>query len=84
MEAQFNSVERVQNYSEKVVQEDDPNDESSLRLVDPATLPKDWPAVGEIRGQGIMMAYRDGPLVLKGVDFEVAGGEKIGIAGRTG
>ena len=30
------------------------------------------------------MAYRDGPLVLKGVTFNVAGGQKIGVCGRTG
>ena len=29
-------------------------------------------------------AIRDGPLVLKDIDFSVKGGEKIGIAGRTG
>lgn len=30
------------------------------------------------------MRYRDGPLVLKDLTFDVKGGEKIGVVGRTG
>jgi ABC-type branched-subunit amino acid transport system ATPase component len=35
-------------------------------------------------GTNVQMRYRDGPLVLKGLSFSVKGGEKIGVAGRTG
>lgn len=77
---QMNSVERVKTYSEDVPQEDDDND----KLIDPATLPEHWPAQGNVEGQAVEMAYRDGPLVLKGISFKIAGSEKIGVAGRTG
>ena len=43
-----------------------------------------WPQEGKIRAHNISMAYRGGPLVLKGVSFEFQGKEKVGIAGRTG
>src|SRR3546814_9667948 len=32
----------------------------------------------------MQLRYRDGPLVLKGLDFQINPREKIGIAGRTG
>ncbi len=76
----MNSVERVKNYSERVVQEDEDND----RLVDPESIPAEWPSEGRIEGRNVQMAYRDGPLVLKGLDFSIKGAEKVGIAGRTG
>jgi len=35
--------------------------------------------------EGVKLAYRPGlPLVLKGLDLTVRGGEKVGIVGRTG
>lgn len=46
--------------------------------------PADWPVTGSVVFDNVQMRYRDGPLVLKGVSFGVNGGEKIGIAGRTG
>jgi ABC-type multidrug transport system fused ATPase/permease subunit len=46
--------------------------------------PADWPSAGKIVGHEVAMGYRDLPLVLKGVDFEVAPKQKIGVAGRTG
>ena len=83
-EAQMNSVERLKNYAETVPQEDESPAEPLLDPTDPKQLPADWPAVGAIEGADVHMRYRDGPLVLRGVDFNVKGGEKIGIAGRTG
>ena len=41
-------------------------------------LPAGWPKTGEVSGSGVKMSYRDGPLVLKGIDFDVLGSEKIG------
>jgi ATP-binding cassette, subfamily C (CFTR/MRP), member 1 len=81
-EAQMNSVERVKYYIDNIDQEEDgtqkgPDGKSVV-------IPDDWPLEGAVVGTGVEMRYRDGPLVLKGVDFSVQGGEKIGVAGRTG
>ncbi|KAG5177321.1 P-loop containing nucleoside triphosphate hydrolase protein [Tribonema minus] len=47
--------------------------------------PEGWPAKGAITFRGVSLRYRpDLDLVLNNVTFEVRGGEKIGIAGRTG
>lgn len=43
-----------------------------------------WPENGNISFRNVKMRYRDGPLVLKGVSMDIMGGEKVGIAGRTG
>jgi len=51
--------------------------------VNPA--PDAWvPAAGALTFTGVEMRYRDGPLVLKGVDFAVEGGASVGVVGRTG
>ena len=76
LEAQFNSVERVMEYSEDIAQEGGSNERDDI--------PADWPTHGAIRGEKIEMRYRDGPLVLKGVSFDIQSHEKVGIAGRTG
>ena len=46
--------------------------------------PPEWPTEGRVRFERVSMRYRDGPLVLKDVSFEVQPKDKIGIAGRTG
>ncbi|KAG2530824.1 hypothetical protein JM18_001572, partial [Phytophthora kernoviae] len=49
------------------------------------TLAPDWPRTGAVEFTNVAMRYRDDlPLVLKGVSFSVASGEKVGICGRTG
>ncbi|ETO63934.1 hypothetical protein F444_18435 [Phytophthora nicotianae P1976] len=49
------------------------------------TTPKSWPSRGTIRFDQLCLRYRpELPLVLRGVDMEVAEGEKVGICGRTG
>lgn len=77
LEAQMNSVERVKNYSENVDQEEETVGEA-------AELPPGWPTVGAIEGRDVEMRYRDGPLVLKGLNFSIEEGQKVGVAGRTG
>ncbi|OQR90531.1 multidrug resistance-associated protein 1, partial [Achlya hypogyna] len=48
-------------------------------------LPADWPATGKVEFADVSFRYKPtDPLVLKNVSFAVAGGEKIGIVGRTG
>lgn len=44
-----------------------------------------WPALGSIHFRDVSLRYRPNtPVVLKGVEFEVKGGEKVGVVGRTG
>ena len=63
---------------------------SPLQLVlpGPATaLPASaaWPTRGAISFRGVRLRYRDNtPVVLDGLSFDIAGGEMVGICGRTG
>ncbi len=50
----------------------------------PVEIPDSWPSKGIIKFENLHMSYRDGPMVLKGVDFETTSTEKVGIVGRTG
>lgn len=78
-EAQMNSVERVLHYMNHIDQEQSivPGNQA---IIPPAS----WPEQGIIEVSNLQMRYRDGPLVLKAVDFTTSSCEKIGIAGRTG
>jgi len=79
VENSMNSTERLIYYSNELPSEATPAPDS---LFKPAP---DWPENGEIKFEGVQMRYRNGlPLVLKGVDLHVRGGERIGIVGRTG
>jgi ABC-type multidrug transport system fused ATPase/permease subunit len=50
-----------------------------------AAITPEWPNVGEIVLSNLKMRYRsDTPLVLKGLNVTIAGGERIGVVGRTG
>ena len=77
LEAQMNSVERIKYYADNIVSEEPDKGKNP-------DLPEDWPQQGNIVAKDIYMRYRDGPMVVKGVSFQVSGGEKVGIAGRTG
>ena len=47
--------------------------------------PEHWPSKGRIGFQDVSLTYYPGgPQVLKNLNLEVTGGEKIGVAGRTG
>merc|ERR1712137_315990 len=46
---------------------------------------QEWPQKGQITLKNLHMRYRhDTPLVLKGLDVTIQGGERIGVVGRTG
>ena len=48
-------------------------------------LQDEWPQKGEIVLRNLQMRYRkDTPLVLKGLNLEIHGGERVGVVGRTG
>lgn len=80
----------------KVAASENPNDDDddgkppALRAVsmcggEVEQVPKDWPQKGQIVLQNLMMKYRaDTPLVLKGLNLIIKGGERIGVVGRTG
>ncbi|KAJ3017159.1 UNVERIFIED_CONTAM: hypothetical protein HDU68_011823 [Siphonaria sp. JEL0065] len=75
VEVQLNSIERLVEYLGISI-EDQGGDEKSGQT---------WPSNGSIKFQGVKMRYQSHlPLVLKGVDFEIRGGDKIGVIGRTG
>jgi len=81
-ESDFNSVERVVQYLE-------PAPEAPADTQDPdlarGLAAGGWPAAGAISVRALTLRYRPGlPLVLRGLTFEVAGGEKVGLVGRTG
>lgn len=70
------STERIYYYGTHL------DEEPPLHLKD---VPDSWPQKGEIVFNNVQMRYRDGlPLVLQGLNMTVAGGERIGVVGRTG
>ena len=70
------STERLHYYGTEL------DEEPPLHMRD---IPDSWPQKGEIVFNEVQMRYRDGlPLVLQGLNMTVAGGERIGIVGRTG
>ncbi|CAH7667979.1 P-loop containing nucleoside triphosphate hydrolase protein [Phakopsora pachyrhizi] len=73
-----NSVERLSRYAYNLPQEPCNSGTGS-------SPPFDWPSKGSIRAKNIFMRYRPSlPEAIKGMSFEIQGGERIGIVGRTG
>ncbi|KAA6366261.1 MAG: ABC transporter: Multidrug resistance-associated protein, ATP binding protein [Streblomastix strix] len=59
--------------------------ELSRSEINPVDPPQNWPASGRIQFDNVSVRYRSGlPYVLKDVSFDLKGGEKIGVCGRTG
>lgn len=76
MESSFNSVERVQEYT-NIELEAERHTETNL---DPS-----WPAKGKIDVENLVVSYRLGlPPILKGITFTIQPLQKIGVCGRTG
>jgi ATP-binding cassette subfamily C (CFTR/MRP) protein 1 len=78
VEAQMSSVERVLFYTDHI------KPEAPEHIPENDPEPGSWPSGGKIEFQDVSMRYRDGPLVLKGINLTVYPGEKVGVCGRTG
>ncbi len=77
MENGMNSTERLHYYGTQL--------EKEAPLKTDVQVPPSWPEKGEIVFDNVEMRYRPNlPLVLDGLNLHVAGGERIGIVGRTG
>ncbi len=72
------SVERILDYQ---VLEVEAPEETSSEVV---KLPSDWPSEGRIEFDRLSLEYVPGEPVLKTVSFQVTGGSKVGVVGRTG
>ncbi|EMC91328.1 hypothetical protein BAUCODRAFT_39495 [Baudoinia panamericana UAMH 10762] len=76
VENNMNSTERIHYYGTKL------EEEAPLHTID---VRPTWPEKGEVVFDNVEMRYRAGlPLVLKGLNMHVKGGERIGVVGRTG
>lgn len=76
VENAMNATERLHYYGTQL------EEEAPLYLT---KVRSTWPEKGEIIFDNVQMRYRAGlPLVLRGLSMKVAGGERIGIVGRTG
>ncbi|KAL1957525.1 hypothetical protein VTO42DRAFT_5751 [Malbranchea cinnamomea] len=76
VENNMNATERLHYYGTELEQE------PPLHL---GEVDKSWPQSGSISFTDVQMRYRPGlPLVLRGLNMEIRGGERIGIVGRTG
>lgn len=70
------SVERIIEYSKL---------ESEAPLESDYKFPKGWPKYGAIRFENVFLTYASSSEpVLRNLCFDIRGGEKIGIVGRTG
>ncbi|KNA07233.1 hypothetical protein SOVF_173760 [Spinacia oleracea] len=74
---QIISVERLYQYM------DIPSE--ALEVINDSRPPQNWPSVGKVEIYNLQIRYRiDTPLVLKGINCVIEGGDKVGIVGRTG
>jgi hypothetical protein len=79
----MNSVERARFYTNGIAHE------AASTVPDADSAPEvsgsSWPCSGKIEFEGASMRYREGlKLVMDRVSFSIAGGERVGIVGRTG
>ncbi|KAM7452870.1 hypothetical protein BLSTO_06390, partial [Blastocystis sp. subtype 1] len=70
------SIERIRDFCKKAQPE--------APMASAVPPPAGWPSEGRVELQDVQMRYRDGPLILKGVNLRVEPHEKVGIVGRTG
>lgn len=77
IETRMTSIERLK-YFAKIPAEPQTKKEAVV-------VPDSWPACGAIVAKGVAVRYASHlPQVLKGINFEVTPGSRVGIVGRTG
>ncbi|KFQ45688.1 Canalicular multispecific organic anion transporter 2, partial [Nestor notabilis] len=77
LETNIVAVERIKEYSE--------TETEAPWVIEGKSPSEDWPSKGELEFVNYSVRYRKGlDLVLKDLNLQVHGGEKIGIVGRTG
>lgn len=77
IETNIVAVERIKEYGE--------TKQEAPWEIESAKVPRQWPEEGKVTFENFKVRYREGlDLVLRGVSFNVTGGEKVGIVGRTG
>ena len=81
LENEFNSVERLDAYCEKM-----PEEAAAVLASDKELLSTAWPTKGEIVFDQISLSYPSRPdvLILKKLSLKVNAAEKVGVIGRTG
>ncbi|KAK2954208.1 Multidrug resistance-associated protein [Blattamonas nauphoetae] len=88
LEARMASLQRIKFYTQNIPQEKSRVESEGIRpntAHSTQTVPSDWPANGSVIFENVSFRYRPGlPLVLRNVSFEIEGGQKIGVCGRTG
>eukprot|EP00928_Gymnodinium_smaydae_P079240 TRINITY_DN63215_c0_g1_i1.p1 TRINITY_DN63215_c0_g1~~TRINITY_DN63215_c0_g1_i1.p1 ORF type:complete len:1371 (-),score=379.48 TRINITY_DN63215_c0_g1_i1:639-4751(-) len=86
VEAVMACVERILEYSTTLPRErpysSEGPDAKAAQLRPPA---QGWPSQGALSLQDVKVRYRpDTPIILKGLNLEIAAGERVGVVGRTG
>ncbi|XP_055919617.1 multidrug resistance-associated protein 1-like isoform X7 [Eupeodes corollae] len=77
IETNIVAVERIKEYGE--------TKQEAPWVIDNVKTPQGWPQEGRVVFENYKVRYREGlDLVLRGVNFDIRGGEKVGIVGRTG
>ncbi|XP_058980624.1 multidrug resistance-associated protein 1 isoform X3 [Musca domestica] len=77
IETNIVAVERIKEYGE--------TKQEAPWEIENSKVPRDWPEQGQVCFEDFKVRYREGlDLVLRGISFKIAGGEKVGIVGRTG
>ncbi|KAH9515970.1 Multidrug resistance-associated protein 5, partial [Dermatophagoides farinae] len=81
LETRLVSVERINTYTELIKKEKSVQKESNVKQL----LMNGWPTEKRISFRQVSLKYRkNSPLVLDSVSFDIKGGEKFAIVGRTG